>query len=292
MQGATNQIFYGTYDDEPIVFKYFRNKARKWQETRALTWLANSGVVPQLYPFDSEYILVMERLPGEMIGLAQQTLPADTLKSLYHQVGTGLAKLVQYAHRPTQEDAWQNPYAPDDEFWSTPFDEYFDTNLAICAATLQRRDFGQPALLAAVQNLQAARSEVMAWPIFMHGDDVSGANTMVTGDTFQGFIDFEMSRLGNELYLMGTALQWACLNNPSQWKPMQAGYEETRESPMDREMIALLKLFAPFFNWCRFAWWWGSDDQPDWVWERKARERTLNELVKTLEVVDSVMDVE
>jgi Ser/Thr protein kinase RdoA (MazF antagonist) len=123
----------------------------------------------------------------------------------------------------------------------------------------------------------------------MHGDDISGANTMVEGATFQGFIDFEMSRLGNELYLLGTALQWACLDNPSQWAPMRDGYEAERGTPMDREMVALLKLFAPFSNWCRFAWWWGSDDQPAWVWERNARGRTLNELLKTIAVVDSVV---
>lgn len=289
MQSATNQVFYGACDGERVVFKYFKNKARKWQEKRALEWLAASGVVPQLYPFDSENILTMQCLPGQMLWQAQQSSSAATLTRLYHQVGAGLARLVKHAHKPAIGDAWQNPYAPDDAFWSTRFDEYFDTTLDTCVATLQRHQFDQPALLAAARNLQAARNEVMAWPTFMHGDDVSGANTMVEGAIFQGFIDFEMSRLGNELYLLGTALQWACLDNPSQWAPMRAGYEAERGAPMEQEMVALLKLFAPFFNWCRFAWWWGSDDQPAWVWERNARGRTLNELLKTIAVVDSVV---
>src|SRR6266567_790991 len=89
-----------------------------------------------------------------------------------------------------------------------------------CRDALGRHRIDQPTLHASVRDLQAARSVVLAQPVFMHVDDIHGANILVDRDTFQGFIDFEMSRLGNELYLLGATLQWACLTNPAQWRPM------------------------------------------------------------------------
>jgi aminoglycoside phosphotransferase (APT) family kinase protein len=291
-QSATNRVLYGERAGEPIVFKVFFRKTRKWQEERALQSLAASEVVPRLYPYRSEEILVMQRLPGQMLWQAQETLSAQALRNVYRQVGAGLARLVIYAERPAADADWRNPYAPTDLFWSTSFEHYFDETLTTCQAALARHGIHDPELHRSVCNLQAVRSEALARPVFMHVDDIHGGNMLVDGETFQGFIDFEMSRLGNDLYLLGATLQWACLGDPAQWPPMRAGYEAALGAPLSPEMLELVKLFAPFQNWCRFAWYWGSDDQPDWVWQGQVRERTLEQLVQTLAVVESVMDTQ
>ncbi len=290
-QGGTNQIFYGARADAPIVFKFFPRKVRKWQEERALQWLAASGVVPRLYPYPSEDILVMQRLPGQMLWQVEGNLPAAAQTDLYRQVGAGLARLVQYAASPADSES-QNPYAADHHlyhFWSSGFETYFDETLATAQAALARHQINHPALHASVRNLQAVRSEALAYPIFMHLDDVHGANMLVGGGQLQGFIDFEMSRLGNELYLLGTTLQWACLADSVQCQPLRAGYEEEQGSPLAPATQELIKLFAPFQRWRRFAWYWGSDDQPDWVWQDNVCQTTVEFLIKTLTVVDSVV---
>lgn len=289
-QGATNQVFYGACAGQPVVFKFFPRKVRKWQEERALQWLAASGVVPRLYAYPSEEILVMQRLPGQMLWQVEERLSAEARTALYQQVGAGLARLVKYAARPADGE-WQNPYAADhhlSHFWRTSFEQYFDETLATCQAALTRHQINHPALHASVRNLQAARSEALSYPVFMHVDDVHGANMLVDGDKFQGFIDLEMSRLGNQLYLLGATLQWACLDESPRWSPMRAGYEAEQGAAFSPDTLALIKLFAPFQRWARFAWYWGSDEQPDWVWQDNVRETTVDKLLKILAVVDSV----
>jgi aminoglycoside phosphotransferase (APT) family kinase protein len=196
---------------------------------------------------------------------------------------------VKYAASPADGENWRNPYAPADRFWNTSFEEYFDETLATCRQALLRHGIDQPALHKSVHDLQAVRSEALSRPTFMHVDDIHGANMLVDGGQFQGFIDFEMSRLGNDLYLLGATLQWACLDNPAQWPPMRTGYEGEQGAPLSSDTLALVKLFAPFQNWCRFSWYWGSDEQPDWVWRGNVREKILEQLVQTLAVVESVV---
>ena len=289
-QSATNRVLYGARDGAPVVFKYFVRKVRKWQEERALHSLAASGVVPVLYAYPSEDILVMQRLPGEMLGYAQERLSTAARIDLYHQVGAGLARLVKYAARPQTRAEWHNPYASADwlfRYWSTSFEEYFAETLAISQSALVRHQITLPALHQSLYALEAARDAVLAYPIFMHADDIHSANMMAAGDKFHGFVDFEMSRLGNELYLLGAALQWACLDDAVEWPALRAGYEAEQGAPLSAEKFALVKLFAPFKSWIRFAWYWGSDDQPDWVWQGNVRQATVETLVKTLECVES-----
>jgi len=82
---------------------------------------------------------------------------------------------------------------------------------------------------------------------------------------------------------------WQEQDDPAQWPPMRAGYEQEQGAPLSTETLALVQHFAPFQNWCRFAWYWGSDEQPEWVWRGNVRETTLQRLVQTLEVVGSVV---
>lgn len=206
IQSATNRVLYGARAGEPVVFKFFVRKPRKWQEERALQWLSASGVVPKLYSYPSEEILIMQRLSGRMLWQEQASLSAGALTAVYRQIGAGLARLVKYAASPADGGNWQNPYAPDDRFWSTSFNEFFDETLATCRDALVHHQIDHPTLHESVRHLQAVRSEVLARPVFMHVDDIHGANLLVDGDKFQGFIDFEMSRLGNELYLLGATL--------------------------------------------------------------------------------------
>lgn len=291
-QSATNRALYGTCNGEPVVFKYFVRKVRKWQEERALRALAASGVVPRLYAYPSEEILVMQRLSGQMLGYAQESLSPARQADLYGQVGAGLARLVKYAARPQPGEDWQNPYASDDwliRYWNTTFEAYFTEILTTCQSALARHQLTLPALHESVRALQAAREEVLAYPVFMHADDIHGANMMADGDQFQGFIDFEMSRLGNELYLLGATLQWACLDESVHWPALRAGYEQEQGAPLAADTVALVKLFAPFKSWIRFAWYWGSDDQPDWVWQGNVRQVTVDMLVKTVARVNAVL---
>ena len=52
IQSATNALLYGDCDGEPIVFKVFERAYRKFQDERMLRWLAESKIVPRLYPYE------------------------------------------------------------------------------------------------------------------------------------------------------------------------------------------------------------------------------------------------
>ncbi|MEM7531724.1 MAG: aminoglycoside phosphotransferase family protein [Chloroflexota bacterium] len=289
IQSATNAVLYGSCHDERIVYKVFERPYRKHQDERQLQWLSSSGVVPKLYPYDFEDVLVMTCLPGEMLYKAEESATPAVKSSLHRQVGVGLATMMQHAYIPGDDDnEWINPHT-DDIFWNSTFETFFDTVINDSFAAIAFQKMNQPQLQQALEHLQSARSEILDQRVFMHSDDIHGANIIVYDGVLQGFFDFEMSRLGNELYLLGATLQWACLSNPTQWQPMLSGYEDARGERLSADMLRLLKLFVPFQNLIRFAEYWGSDDQPDWVWERNARERTLSQLIELLDGVDTVM---
>ena len=292
VQSATNAVLYGTRAGEPVVFKLFERAHRKLQDERMLRWLAPSGVVPRLYPYDFDDVLVMEYLPGQMMYEVQAQLTAaatpTALAPLYRQVGAALAKLVAHAFTPGDNvDEWRNPHTSD-PFWNTTFETFFDEVITSSQRALKAHNLAQPPLQQSLANFRAARSEILDQRTFLHVDDVHGANIMVDQGKFAGIFDFEMSRLGNELYLLGATLQWACLGDQRQWRPMLAGYESERGTPLSRETRALVKLFAPFQNWIRFSWYWGSDEQPNWVWQRNVRQNILKQLIQTLDAVDEV----
>ena len=241
-------------------------------------------------------VIVMECYPGEMLWQAQQRGQSEGLTDLHRQVGSGLAKMVRHAYRPSSDDAeWLNPHSTD-PFWNTSYEQFFNTTYAqffndvitTAGEALTRHEITHLKLRQSLADIKAAESEILNQPTFMHFDDVHGANIMVHEGNLQGFIDFEMSRLGNEFYLLGSALQWACLNDRTWWAPILAGYEQEQGAPLSAEKLRLLKVMMPFQNWIRFAWYWGSDDQPDWVWERNVRKKIAEQLSKALGIIESV----
>ena len=132
--------------------------------------------------------------------------------------------------------------------------------------------------------LTGLRSAIVTRDSFLHVDDIHSNNLIVHDGRLQGFIDLEMSRFGNDLYLLGSALGTAC-HQPELWPSIRWGYETELGAGLDDETLLLIKQFVPFKLWIRFAWYWGTDDLPDWVVRGNNRQMVIDGLIKVLESV-------
>ena len=277
---------------EPIVFKFFGDEERKGHEETALRWLRETGVVPHVYRFESDNILIISRLSGNTLLQVEDSLTPAALAGVYRQVGKGLAKMVKFSYRPDSRHTWDNRKSAGVDlnfFWKSEFETFFDGIIETCREGLSRHRFGQKQLHHSIETLTEMRDQILERDVFLHVDDIHTNNLIVNEGELQGFIDLEMSRFGNDLYLLGSALQSATLDDPQQWRCILEGYEEEQGSSLSEQTLFLVKIFAPFQNWIRFAWYWGTDALPRWAIKRNVRQKTVEQLVRTFETVDSIV---
>lgn len=97
---------------------------------------------------------------------------------------------------------------------------------------------------------------------FICMDDFHYSDMIVDGPEFQGFIDLEMSRYGNEIMVLAAVLASISPRQLDRWSWIRQGYENGRGRTLDNAMIALAAKVAPFTRWVRFMWYWSTDDIP------------------------------
>lgn len=61
---GTNLVTFGAFEGQPVVLKYYDWKPRRENEETAVRLFAPTALVPKLYPIESDWVLVMERLRG------------------------------------------------------------------------------------------------------------------------------------------------------------------------------------------------------------------------------------
>ena len=295
---GTHLVRFGSFCGKPAVFKYYDGDPRKEHEKRALTLFGSTGLAPRIFG-ETDVMLIMERLPGSTVHEVEKHLNATERDELYFGLGEAVARVVQTA--PGRDLATHNevPFRASErrDFYSTPYEAltvlyrqadtmtFFDTTVARAAKVLRDRDVPhKEALTRSVNSLEGNRDALLAYPSFMHMDDFHTNNIMADGSRITGFIDLEMTRSGNEVFLIGTALASMC-RRPEVWPSFRRGYEHARGLPMDDSLLALVRSVAPFSRWIRFTWYWSTDDLPWWAEEMDLRSSAVDEIMAALEAI-------
>lgn len=280
-QGRTNRILFGTFYETPVVFKCFVTADRKHHEKKMLQLMAPSGTVPHLYPIETDRILVMERLSGEPLHGKLETLSDNEQQEIFRQIGRAFARV---AISKQDDSAIYTSIEPKPGidlpfYWTADLPSFYDYAVDTGLRVLEKRDvLARDLLMDTLRNLKHRRGEILSFPSFVHQDDVHLNNLIVEGTHFQGFIDLEMSRQGNKILLLAAALNM-CRHTPSLWRSLRSGFEETVGTALDRNTLTLIRDVAAFNALIRFAWYWSSDDLPDWAIASNVRISTVEHVV-------------
>jgi Ser/Thr protein kinase RdoA (MazF antagonist) len=262
-RGGTNVITYGAFRGQPVVYKYFDFRPRKEHEEESLRLLAPTGLVPRLYPTETDCLIVMDRLRGQTVFLAEKRLSREQMEGLYCQLGRALARIAAAA--PARAPTGHGPMATDlnsyEFYCQADLPTLFDVVMERSGTVLAEQEVPQrPVLSRSYLALRENRDAILSYPPFVHMDDVHTHNMMADGPEFTGFIDLEMTRDGNEVLLLAAALA-ATLDKGSLWHSIRRGYEEERGKPIDSLSLHLARIAAPFSQWIRFMWYWTRDPQ-------------------------------
>ena len=292
---GTNFVTFGTFNSQPIVFKYFDWRPRKDQEEKALRSLLATGFVPKLCPIESDSILVWERLQGTTLDNIEKQHKQEQLEKIYYQLGMAMAKIVEvapiYASKGRHNLIAGSGF--DYEFYcQSDIETLFDTIIKRSAKALAEKDVPHKAILnKSLSALQKNRDAILAYPTFIQMDDFHSGNIIVDEDKLMGFIDLEMTRYGNEVFLLASALAITTDEGQhGQWHWIRQGYEYGQRKPIDSDLLYLACISASFTQWTRFMWYWSTDDLPQWAIDANMRKsvttdiRIITETIQKLDI--------
>jgi hypothetical protein len=261
-RGGTNFITFGACRGKPVVYKRFDWLPRKRQEEKALRLFEPMGLVPKLYPVESDSMLVMERLMGSTLTEAHDHQSQDILEQTYYQLGRAIARIVEFApggKSDGQESLTPPPENGYEHYCRTGVGELFDTVIASAAKVLAEEDVPKAEILKkSLSLLQQNRDAILSYPRFLQMDDFHSHNIIVDGPELRGFIDLEMTRYGNEVLLLAAGMVMT-MEKPSRWGALRRGYEDYRGKRIDSQTMFLARIAAPFSQWIRFMWYWTAD---------------------------------
>jgi len=286
---GTNLVTFGALNGEPVVYKYFDWLPRKMQEESALRLFAPTGVVPKLYPVESDSVLVMERLRGQTLNVVEQGLGEGRLQHLYYQLGQAMAKMVVVApggRARGRRDLSAKPGFDYEFYCQADLDVLFDTVIGRAAGVLAEQDVPHRTILE--RSLTALRDHgeaILARPGFVQTDDFHTSNVMAAGSELTGFIDLEMTRWGNEVLLLAAALAMMD-ERPERWAWIRRGYEHGRGARIDSELSSLARIAVPFSQWIRFMWYWTTEDAS--ALEPGARGWPIRDIKATAEALEEI----
>jgi hypothetical protein len=290
---GTNCVTFGTFEGQPVVFKYCDWQPRKEHEEIALRLFAPSELIPKLYPIKSDSVLVMERLRGSTLHNIEQQLELSQLPQLYYQLGQAVAKLVEAA--PGSQSGGRRDLSAklgfDYQFYcQADIGSLFDTVTERAAKILTEKDVPDKSVLGmSLSALRRNRDAILAYPTFVQMDDFHTSNIMVDGTELTGFIDLEMTRYGNEVLVLAAVLAMMQNGRPERWDWIRRGYEDGQGEPIDDDLLFLACIAAPFSQWTRFMWYWGTDDPPQWVVKENLRVAAIRDIKK---IVNATNDIE
>jgi hypothetical protein len=262
---GTNLVKFGVFDGEPAVLKYFDWWPRKNHEEKALFLFARTGLVPKLYPVESGSMLVMERLRGSTLNLAEQNLGQESVGRLYYQLGQAMARIAEVAPgSPSggRRDLSARPGFDYQFYCQADLRTLFGTVTERAGKVLAEQDVPHKVLLrTSLGALRDNQEAILACPSFLQMDDFHTCNIMADGLELTGFIDLEMTRYGNEVLLLAAALAMMMDGPPERWVWIRRGYEEKRGGPIDGDLLSLARVAAPFSQWIRFMWYWTGEPE-------------------------------
>jgi hypothetical protein len=293
---GTNFVTFGMFHNQPVVFKYFDWLPRKKQEEKALRLFSTTGLVPKLYPIESDSILVWELLQGTTLDNIEKQRRQEQLERLYYQLGMAMAKIVEAA--PVDSASGRSDLiakaGSDYEFYcQSNVETLFDLVTEQSAKVFAEKDVPYKTVLKkSLSTLQKNRDAILAYPTFIQMDDFHTGNIIVDGDRLMGFIDLEMTRYGNEVLLLAAALAMTAdeeqLEGMKRWNWIRRGYEDRRGKTIDNNLLYLACISASFCQWTRFMWYWSTDDLPQWAIEANMRKSVTNDIKIIIETMQKL----
>jgi len=276
---GTHLVAFGAHHGHPAVFKYYDGDPRKGHEERALRLYQPTGLVARILA-KTDVMLVTERLPGLTLLEHEKSLDASERDKLYFSLGKATAKIVGTAPGGDEATCQDRSFRALEsrDFYSTPFNALFielyrhadtvtifDTTVDRAERVLQDRPVPHRKVLTeALNRLQENREVILSFPGFLKMDDFHTNNIMAQDSKVTGFIDLEMTSIGNEPLLIAGALA-SLWQRPEAWKAFARGYEHARGKEKADPVFRLARIAAPFSAFVHFTWYWSTDDQPWWT---------------------------
>ena len=289
-RGGTNFITFGSFKELPVVFKYYCRPDRKEQEKVALELFAPTALTPKLYPGETDLMLIMERFSGTTLTMAEANLTGHQIEQIYHELGRVMARIVHVAphgvflrrHNVTAKPGFDYRF-----YCQADLSTLFDTVTECASKVLAEQDVPHKGILdASLSALRHNRDAILAYPSFLQIDDFHSHNIIVDGSQLRGFIDLEMTRLGNEVLLLAAAMVMTA-DKPMLWSSLCRGYQKNCQMPMDTQIIVLAQIAAPFSQWIRFMWYWTTD--PNYLEAgEKTREWPIRSIRETVEKLRTI----
>jgi hypothetical protein len=289
--GGNSSVLLGHFENRPVLFKRYADPERKQHEDRSLRLFAPSGWVPELYPIKSEHTLVMQRYSGLPIWMVEENVSAEVWSGLFRKMGSAVADVV--ASRPGADLAKE--YSDDslsDIGWhyawyrTANVRNFVQTVLGKSRSLLETKDIPEQGFgLGILEEMEQCQNEVLAYPSFLYMDDFHFANMIADGATFQGFVDLEMTPLGNEVLALARVIRSMAHVHLHRWPEFLEGYESRTGTPVDQDILALAARFSTFTLWIRFVWYWEPEEPPQWTLKKDLRSKVFQEFRETVECV-------
>jgi hypothetical protein len=288
---GTNFVTFGAFHGQPAVFKYFDWRPRREQEEKALRLFAPTGLVPKLFPVESDSVLVMERLRGSTLNVYEQNAEQELLEQIFHQLGQAIARIVAAApgsraggrRHMSSKPGFDYPF-----YCQVSLGTAFDTIIGRAAKALAEQDVPDRTVLEkSLVAIADHRDSILAYPSFVQMDDFHTCNIMADGPELTGFVDLEMSRYGNKVLVLAAALN-ASGRRPHMWRALHRGFEEECRETLDSDLLSLVRICAPFSTWIRFMWYWSTDELPHWAVEENLREAAIRDIKAAVETAEGI----
>jgi hypothetical protein len=296
LQGMTNRVVFGTHRGRSVAVKGFKNPGRRMREARALTMLAETGMVPSMIPIDHAYLLLTERLRGEALSAVRENLSDEQVTEIYRGMGIALGTIQRRSPRLESEETlrqWQAAGAADPEDdsyedWSTLVDRALDkADEAFASPHVRELQADQRSKLrAAFEEISAARDELKDGEQFFFGTDFGANNMLVYEGRFERFVDLEISRHATEVFLLGTALGKVWRQEPDRPDCLQAlieGYGKGRGESLTKAMLERCARCSAFDQWKGFGSFFTLDEWPQWAYDLDQKGKIFRLLLNHIE---------
>jgi hypothetical protein len=99
---------------------------------------------------------------------------------------------------------------------------------------------------------------------------------------FKSFVDVEMSRYANAVFLVGTGLFVVWRQSYSHMKSLISGYLHASGRQETKEFLTWCHILAPFSYWVSFSWYFNMDKLTPWAIATNHRHKILLLLISTV----------
>ena len=259
-RGGTNYITFGQFGKKEIVFKYYCTTERWVNELFCLQYFASTHLVPRVLATIEDKMIVMSRLPDEMI---DSNMSSKKIVQLSFKVGEAIGSLSLV---PLPQN--KNTYNPAKDYkgllWEQDLSSVIKKYINIgTKASLSTNVYKDPFYLESLDLIEKQINLVKKQKSVLFHEDIN--NMAIYGGKFQGFYDLEMCRLGTVEMQIGVALNM-CIAKKINWKSLIRGFESKTANKLkleDHISILAMNHFYHLIRICRWGDWDGTKEDKE-----------------------------